>query len=129
MNVSIIGCEFFNDYQVLKWKLDELNATQITTCGNGSIERFAERYAGENSIQLSNLWPENDISKVSLWKEYYKLLVSSNVLLAFWFGEPNRVSSMIKKAELMKKEVIVIHGYHQDPSNSPMPLSVPRSTR
>lgn len=124
MNISIIGCKFFNDYQVLKWQLDELNLTRITTCGEGEIDKLAARYAGENNIELIDLWPGQQMGWINLWKEYYKLVVSSDVLLAFWYGETNSVLSMVNKAKSMKKEVIVIYGYHPDPSKTPLPISV-----
>jgi len=114
MNISVIGCEYFNDYQVLKWHLDELEITQITTCGNCEIDTMASRYAEENNIRLISLWPVQDQGWIFLWKEYYRLVVSCERLLVFWYGENIGVNSMIKKAKRMDKEVTVIRGYHSD---------------
>ena len=118
MNVSIIGCKYFNDYQVLKWQLDDLKATQITTCGNGNIEKMAVRYAEETHIKLIELWPEKKTGWIYLWKEYFRLVDSSDLLLAFWYGESNSILCMINKAKKMKKEVVIVRGYQPELKNS-----------
>ena len=114
MKTSIIGCDYFNDYQVLKWKLDELKVSCIYTCSNGKIDKLAARYAKENNIQYINFWTEVEVEErwFQSWRQYYKLLESGDVLLAFWYGESNGITGIVDKARRMGKEVIIVRGYH-----------------
>lgn len=91
--------------------MDESIVSQITTCGNSLIDQMAARYAQENNINLVALWTDQRISWISLYKKYFQLLDSGDILLVCWFGDNSRIINMMGKAKRMKKEVVIIRGY------------------
>ncbi|KEO75662.1 hypothetical protein EL17_23875 [Anditalea andensis] len=111
MHISIIGCEHFKDYQVLKWHLDDLHVTRITTCGENEIERLAERYARENNIPLEACWPRHQKGRLTIWKEYYRIIEKCEILIAFWYGESSSIPCMIRKAKRMARIVKEVRGF------------------
>jgi len=112
VNFSITGCTYFYDYNILKTHLDGTHITQITTCGNSYIEQLAARYADENNIKLVELWTDQLIGWIPLYKKFYQLIDCGDILLVCWFGENTSVTHMINKAKRMGKEVVIIRGYH-----------------
>lgn len=112
MVTSIIGCEYFNNYQVLEWYLDERTITSITTCGEDAIDDLVKRYAEERNIPLDPLWPQiPDYSPMFLCKKFYYVVQSCDVLVAFWNGVSKKVPMMVKKARQFDKEVLVVRCY------------------
>ncbi|KEO75573.1 hypothetical protein [Anditalea andensis] len=114
MTISIIGCQYFDDYQVLKWHLDRFKIMQITTCGENKLDDLVVRYCSENRIHLINRWPGRKQGWFYLCKEYFKLVKSCDLLMAFWYGDSANILGIINKGKKMGKEVMVIRGYHRD---------------
>ena len=89
MKVGVVGTRTFNDYVLLKSKLDELNYNNIISViisgGATGADSLAEKYANEKSIKTMIFYPE--------WKKFgksagpirNKLIVNnSDVIIAFW---------------------------------------------
>jgi len=112
MQISIIGCEQFDDYQVFKWHLEAINATKIITCGEHEVDKLAERYARDNNIPIETRWPEHHEGWFMIWKEYFMLIESCEALVAFWYGDDDIVPCITNKAKRMGKKVMVVRGYH-----------------
>ena len=89
MKLSVVGSRTFNDYQILKNKLDEINKkTKITLIISGSAkgaDSLAEKWANENNIETKIYHPD--------WETYGKkagiirnkdIILNSDRMICFW---------------------------------------------
>ncbi|MDY0270797.1 DUF2493 domain-containing protein [Trichloromonas sp.] len=89
MRLSVVGSRTFNNYQLLKTKLDEIHQetpiTLVVSGGAKGADSFAERWARENNIETKIYYPD--------WKLYGKkagfvrnrdIVTNSDKMVAFW---------------------------------------------
>ena len=91
MRIGVIGSRFFDNYGLVKIKLDYLHQdediTLVVSGGAQGADTFGERWADENSIEKLIFKPE--------WKKYGKkagfirnkdIVLNSDRIVAFWNG-------------------------------------------
>ena len=112
--VAIGGCRYYTDYKLFKSCLDEILKDQkdeiIIISGHCSgVDLMAERYATESGLKAEIFYPE--------WEKYgraagpirnKKMVEAANIVIAFWDGKSKGTKSLIKYAEISKKEIIKI---------------------
>lgn len=89
MKLSVVGSRTFNNYQLLKRKLDEIHQetpiTLVVSGGAKGADSFSERWARENNIETKIYYPN--------WKLYGKkagfvrnkdIVINSDKMVAFW---------------------------------------------
>ena len=112
--VVIGGCRDYADYLFFKSRLDEIFKNEkdeiIIISGHCSgVDLMGERYAAENGLKVEIFLPE--------WKKYGRaagplrnkqMVEHSKLVIAFWDGKSKGTKSLIKSAQISKKEVIKI---------------------
>jgi len=89
MKLSVVGSKTFNDYQLLKNKLDEINKktpiTLIISDDDKNINNFAKKWAKENNIEIktynSDIKLNGDRAKLVRNKD---IVVNSDKMMCFW---------------------------------------------
>ena len=109
--MAVVGSRTFNDYNLLKEKLDKQypNIQLIVSGGAQGADTFAERYAQEEGIPTLIIYPE--------WKKYGKaagfirnkdIVVASDTVVAFWDGLSKGTKNSIDHAKDLGKQLIVV---------------------
>ena len=112
--VVIGGCRDYADYVFFKSRIDEILKGEkdeiIIISGHCSgIDLMGERYAEENGFKVEIFLPE--------WEKYgraagpirnKKMVERADLVIAFWDGISKGTKSLIKYAQISKKEVIKI---------------------
>ena len=114
ITLAIVGTRTFNDYKLLKKKVDEINKktkiNMIVSGGCTGTDKLAEKYAKENKIPTKIFIPN--------WKKYNKaagpirnklIVESSDKVIAFWDQVSKGTLSSINLAKQMNKELVVIN--------------------
>lgn len=91
MKVAVVGSRSFNDYELLKSKLDALNEkvniTHIVSGGAKGADSLAEKWAKDNKIETVVFYPD--------WEKYGKsagflrnelIIKEADIVIVFWDG-------------------------------------------
>ncbi len=102
MKVAIVGYRNFNDYKILKERIDELmiNITTIISGGCVGTDKLAERYAKEKNIPTVIHYP--DWSKFGLKAGILrntKIVEDAEYVIAFLSKESKGTYDTINKAK------------------------------
>ena len=112
MKTAIIGTPLFEDYQILKWHLNQLSISEILIFGDWAIDTLARKYSEEKRIPLKFSKPETGIEGYfPLLKRNFLLAESCDALVVFWDGKSSATASIIKKAREKGKEVMVVQSF------------------
>lgn len=110
MKVAVIGSRGFDDYDLVKETLSDLNITLLVSGGARGADSLGERYAKENGIETLIFKPD--------WKKHgpaagplrnTDIVNNSEMVVAFWDGESRGTQDSMKKAEQQGKKVLVVH--------------------
>ena len=114
ITLAIVGTRTFNDYKLLKKKVDEINKKTkinlIISGGAKGADKLAEQYAKENKIPTKIFIPN--------WKKHNRaagpirnklIIESSDKVIAFWDQISKGTLSSINLAKQMNKELVVIN--------------------
>lgn len=112
--VIIAGGRDFDDYQLLKSKMDGLlqNITDSITivCGEAKgADSLGRRYAEERELQIQSFpanWAEQ--GKAAGFIRNVEMAQNADVLVAFWDGESRGTKHMIETARKYGLQVRVI---------------------
>jgi hypothetical protein len=113
MKLAVIGSRSFNDYNMLKEKLDKLNSRKkirmIVSGGAAGADCLAEQWAGENDVEVKVFFPD--------WEKYGKpagfirnkqIIDSADAVIAFWDGQSRGTQHSINLAKARGIPVHVI---------------------
>lgn len=109
MKLAVIGSRGFNDYELVKRSLNNINITLIISGGAKGADSLAERYASEFSIPTV-------IYKAD-WALYGRgagvirnteIIQNAEVVIAFWDGVSKGTLDSIKKCEKFDKKLIQV---------------------
>jgi hypothetical protein len=113
MKLAVVGSRGFNDYEILKSKLDLISekilVSLIISGGAIGADSLAEKWAKEKNIPTQIFLPD--------WKKYGKragylrnieIVKNADIVIAFWNGESKGTKLSIDLAKEHKKELIVI---------------------
>ena len=103
MKLAVVGSRTFNDYDLLKNKLIQINErvpiTLIISGGAHGADKLAEKWAAENKIETLIFLPD--------WKKYGKsagfirnkdIIQACDAVVAFWDGKSKGTKHMIQLA-------------------------------
>lgn len=112
MKLAVVGSRTFNDYDILKNKLIQINErvpiTLIISGGAYGADKMAERWAAENNIKTLIFLPD--------WQKYGKsagfirnedIIKNCDVAVAFWDGKSRGTLSSINLANKYKKPCLI----------------------
>ncbi len=109
MKVAVIGSRTFDDYELVKETLSNIDITLLVSGGAKGADSLGERYANENNIETLIFKPD--------WKKYgpsagplrnTDIVNNADTIIAFWDNESRGTKDSITKAEKLGKEVIII---------------------
>lgn len=119
--VIIAGGRDFNDYELLKKKLDNLlrlkrKSSEITiVCGKArGADSLGEKYAIEHGFKIAEYpaqWDKHGLS--AGYKRNLVMAQNADALVAFWDGKSKGTSHMIKLAKKMKLDYRIINYNHE----------------
>lgn len=109
MKVAVIGSRTFDDYELVKETLSNIDITLLVSGGAKGADSLGERYANENNITTLIFKPD--------WKKHgpaagpirnTDIVNNADTIIAFWNCESRGTKDSITKAEKLGKEVIII---------------------
>lgn len=113
MKIGVIGSRFFDNYSLVKQKLDyiyqDIDITLIVSGGAIGADTFGEKWADENGIEKMIFKPE--------WKKYGKkagfirnkdIVLNSDRIVAFWNGTSKGTLNSIDIATKHNIPVMII---------------------
>lgn len=114
MKIIIAGCRDFNNYELLKSKLDfyfqNIEIKEIVSGACSGADKLGERYAHEHNIPVKQ-FPAN-------WNVYGKqagplrneqMSQYADALVAFWDGKSRGTSDMINRAKAHNLKIRIVY--------------------
>ena len=113
MKLAVVGSRNFDNYPVLKAKLDILHKHKDITCiisgGANGADSLAERWARENRIELLIFLPEWDkYGKSAGYIRNVDIIKASDAVIAFWDGKSKGTQHDINLAKEHNKPLAII---------------------
>lgn len=110
MKLAVVGSRGFNDYELLKSKLDVIHKTEVINCivsgGAYGADTLAEKWAKENNVQTLIFLPDwNKYGKSAGFIRNELIVQNCDTVMAFWDGKSRGTKLTI---ELAKKYVLPI---------------------
>ncbi len=108
MKLAVIGSRGFNNYEVLKNLLDELDIDEIVSGGALGADALAKRYAVENDIKIIELIPDWDrFGKRAGFKRNEDIWKYCTSGIAFWDGKSKGTKHSFALSEQAGKTLLV----------------------
>jgi hypothetical protein len=114
MKVIIAGCRDFNNYDLLKSKLDfyfsNIEVTEIVSGACSGADKLGERYALEHNIPVKQFPANWNLGRKAGPLRNEEMASYADALVAFWDLESRGTKDMINRAEKhnLKIRVVVI---------------------
>ncbi len=110
MKVAVIGSRGFNNYDLLKKTLSNIEITLLVSGGATGADSLGEQYAIENNIETKIFLPDWDKHKRAAGMIRNTDIVNeSEVVVAFWDGNSRGTLDSINKAKKSNKKLIIIN--------------------
>jgi len=114
MNVGVVGCRNFTNYDYLSRVLDlfvkRFDITKIISGGARGTDSMAIKYAKEKGLAWKNHLPNKKHGfPAALFIRNQLIIDDSEILIAFWDRESTGTLDSIKKAK--KKKIMVYEIY------------------
>jgi len=113
MKLLIAGSRDFNDYEMLKEKLDKIlcssNISEIISGKAKGADTLGERYAKERNIKIKEFPAEWNLygKKAGMIRNKEMAKYATNAII-FWDGNSKGTENMIKLMEKLKKPFDII---------------------
>lgn len=113
MKLAVVGSRGFNNYDLLKTKLDALHDKRpislIISGGAQGADSLAERWAKENGIESKIFLPDwNQYGKSAGYKRNILIIEASDAVIAFWNGISKGTQHSINIAKEKPKPLAII---------------------
>ena len=113
MKLAVVGSRGFNDYELLKSKLDAIHKrkpiTLIVSGGAKGADKLSERWAKENNVETLIFIPDwNKFGKKAGFLRNEDIIKNSDAVVAFWDGISKGTQSSINLAEKYKKSCLTV---------------------
>jgi len=113
MKLAVVGSRDFNNYELLKSKLDAIHKkrpiTLIVSGGAKGADSLSERWAKENNIETLIFIPDwNKFGKRAGFLRNEDIIKNSDAVIAFWDGESRGTLSSINLAKKYEKSCLVV---------------------
>ena len=112
MKLAVVGSRNFNNYDILKSKLDQIHkivpVTLIISGGAKGADTLSERWAAENKIETKIFYPDWDkYGKKAGYLRNDDIIFNCDVAVAFWDGKSKGTLSSINLAKMHNKFYII----------------------
>lgn len=114
MKIAIVGSRKFNDYELLKNVVKDYivkyNCVNITIVSGGAkgADTLAEHFAKEFDFEMKIFHPDwEQLGRDACSARNTQIVTFSDIVFAFWDGSSPGTKDSIKKAEQMKKILII----------------------
>ena len=102
MKIAVISSKGFDDYQLMKQKLDQFYKIEmIIASGEKRIDQLSKKYSKENYINFKKL------DKSVPPKTNQSLIETCDLVIAFWDGKSTETKNILDQAKLLNKRVEV----------------------
>ncbi len=113
MKLAVVGSRTFNDYDLLKRKLDVIHEKKVITCiisgGAKGADSLAEKWSKENSIETLIFKPDWDkYGKRAGFLRNEDIIKSSDAVIAFWDGISHGTKHDIDLAKKYNKPCLIV---------------------
>ena len=113
MKIAVIGSRGFNDYELLKYKLDKIHErkpiTIIVSGGAKGADKLGEKWAKENNIETLIFYPDwNQYGKKAGFLRNEDIIKNSDAVVACWDGESRGTQHSIKLSKRFNKPCLII---------------------
>jgi hypothetical protein len=110
MKVAVIGSRGFNNYDLVKKTLSNIEITLLVSGGADGADSLGEQYAIENNIETKIFLPDWEKNKRAAGMIRNTDIVNeSEVVVAFWDGTSRGTLDSINKAKKLNKKLIIIN--------------------
>lgn len=114
MELAVVGSRTFNNYELLKEKLDKIHEkrkiTAIVSGGAKGADTLAEKWADEYKIPKIIFVPDwNKYGKKAGFLRNEKIIQNSEAVVAFWDGESKGTLHSINLSKKYGKPCLVIN--------------------
>ena len=114
MKLAVVGSRGFDDYDLLKLKLDTIHSRRpisvIISGGAYGADSLAERWARENRLELLVFLPDwEQFGKSAGYKRNIQIIESADAVIAFWDGQSKGTQHSINLAKDKGKPLAVIN--------------------
>lgn len=110
MKVAVIGSRGFNNYDLVKKTLSNIEITLLVSGGADGADSLGEQYAIENNIETKIFLPDWEKHKRAAGMIRNTDIVNeSEVVVAFWDGTSRGTLDSINKAKKLNKKLIIIN--------------------
>jgi hypothetical protein len=110
MKVAVIGSRGFNNYELVKKTLSNIEITLLVSGGADGADSLGEQYAIENKIETKIFLPDWEKHKRAAGMIRNTDIVNeSEVVVAFWDGTSKGTLDSINKAKKANKKIIIIN--------------------
>lgn len=112
MKLAVVGSRDFNDYDLLKTKLDQINErvkiTLIISGGARGADSLAERWANEHKVETKIFYPDWDkYGKKAGFLRNEQIIKYCDAVVAFWDGKSKGTEHSINLAKVNNKYCII----------------------
>jgi hypothetical protein len=113
MKLAVVGSRNFNDYELLKFKLDTIHSVKpislIVSGGAAGADSLSEKWAKENNVPTKIFIPDWDrFGKSAGYKRNVQIVCECDSLIAFWDGESKGTQHSINLAKEKLKPTAII---------------------
>lgn len=112
MKIIIAGCRDFNNYVLLKSKLDfyfkNVEVTEIVSGACSGADKLGERYALEHNITVRRFPADWSLGRKAGPLRNEEMAKYADALVAFWDGESRGTKDMINRAKLYGLKVRIV---------------------
>ena len=116
MKIGIVGGRGFNDYESLKKELSKfieensISLNYIVSGGAKGADTLAEKFAEENSLEMIVFEPDYEkFGRAATLQRNTQIIENADTVFAFWNGKSRGTHDSIKKAEKLRKKLIIIN--------------------
>jgi len=102
MKIAVISSKGFDDYQLMKQKLDQFYKIEMIIAGGEKrIDQLTKKYSQENYINFKKL------DKSVPMKTNQSLIETCDLVIAFWDGKSTETKNILDQAKVLNKRVEV----------------------
>jgi hypothetical protein len=113
MKLAVVGSRTFNNYDLLKCKLDVIHEKKVITCiisgGAKGADSLAEKWSKENNIETLIFKPDWDkYGKRAGFLRNEDIIKNSDAVVAFWDGISHGTKNDIDLAKKYNKPCLIV---------------------
>lgn len=114
MKLAVVGSRGFDDYDLLKSKLDSIHKRKPITCivsgGARGADKLSEKWADDNNIPKLIFIPDwNKYGKRAGFLRNKDIIENADAVVAFWDGISKGTQHSINLSKKYKKSCLIVN--------------------